>query len=105
LYLFYWVKALYDFDQIYAMTEPLRIKLAACEKVVAEKTALLKEKQGVCDEINRKLAILQQGYDSSIQQKTDLTNRKKECEKQLKNAEILIVSLADESVRWANDVK
>jgi dynein heavy chain len=34
-----------------------------------------------------------------------LTNRKKECEKQLKNAEILIVSLADESVRWANDVK
>jgi dynein heavy chain len=44
LSLFFWVRALYDFDKIFKNTEPLRIKLAEATAIVNDKTATLKEK-------------------------------------------------------------
>ena len=41
-FLYLWVKAMYDFNKVYNETRPLREKLEATQKVLAEKTAFLK---------------------------------------------------------------
>ena len=51
-YLFSWIKAMYDFHQVFQNTQPLRDKLAVSEKIVEEKTRELNEKKAALDKIN-----------------------------------------------------
>jgi len=48
-YLYSWIAAMYDFNKVFLETQPLREKLAASMKIVAEKTAELKLKKDALD--------------------------------------------------------
>jgi dynein heavy chain, axonemal len=43
-YLFSWAQAMYDYNKVFTQTKPLRDKLEATRKVLAEKTAYLNAK-------------------------------------------------------------
>jgi len=51
-FFYFWVQALFDFDKIFKQTAPLREKLAACTKIVNEKTAILTKATKELDALN-----------------------------------------------------
>ena len=57
-FLYLWVKAMYDFNKVFNETRPLREKLEATQKLLAEKTAELKIKMDALEEVNNKIRSL-----------------------------------------------
>jgi len=57
-FLYLWVKAMFDFNKVFNETRPLREKLEATQKVLAEKTAFLKIKMDALDAVNKKIREL-----------------------------------------------
>jgi hypothetical protein len=49
---------MYDFNNVYNETKPLREKLEATQKLLAEKSAFLKEKMDALDAVNKKISDL-----------------------------------------------
>ena len=65
---------MYDFNKVYNETKPLREKLEATQKLLAEKTAFLKEKMDALAEVNKKIFDLETMFDQKIKEKERLTN-------------------------------
>ena len=65
---------MYDFNKVYNETKPLREKLEATQKLLAEKTAFLKEKMDGLAEVNKKIFDLETMFDQKIKEKERLTN-------------------------------
>lgn len=65
-FLFLWVKAMYDFNKVFNETRPLREKLQATQKLLAEKTAFLKQKMDALNAVNAKIKSLEQMLDQKI---------------------------------------
>ena len=65
-FLYLWCKAMYDFNKVYNETRPLREKLEATQKLLAEKTAFLKEKMDALEEVNNKIRTLEETFDQKI---------------------------------------
>ena len=57
-FLYLWVKAMYDFHNVFNSTRPLREKLEATQKLLSEKTAFLKEKMDSLNAVNKKIEDL-----------------------------------------------
>lgn len=49
---------MYDFNEVFNSTKPLRDKLEATEKLLAEKSAFLKEKMDALNAVNKKIEDL-----------------------------------------------
>ena len=65
---------MYDFNKVFNETKPLREKLEATQKLLAEKTAFLKEKMDALAEVNKKIFDLETMFDQKIKEKERLTN-------------------------------
>lgn len=73
-FLYLWVKAMYDFNKVFNETRPLREKLEATQKILAEKTAFLKEKLDALMAVNAKIKQLEDMFDQKMKEKEKLTN-------------------------------
>lgn len=104
-FLYLWVKAMFDFNKVFNETRPLREKLEATQKILAEKTAFLKEKMDALDAVNKKIRELEDMFDQKIKEKERLTKEINVCKVKLDRAQKLISGLSDEQVRWSKDVK
>ena len=60
---------MYDFNKVFNETRPLREKLEATQKLLAEKTAFLKVKMDALDEVNSKIKTLEETFDQKIKEK------------------------------------
>lgn len=64
---------MFDFNKVYNETRPLREKLEATQKLLAEKTAFLKEKMDALAEVNGKIRDLEEMFDQKMKEKDRLT--------------------------------
>lgn len=65
---------MYDFNKVFNETRPLREKLEATQKILAEKTAFLKEKLDALMAVNAKIKQLEDMFDQKMKEKEKLTN-------------------------------
>jgi len=65
---------MYDFNKVFNETRPLREKLEATQKILAEKTAFLKEKLDALTAVNAKIKQLEDMFDQKMKEKEKLTN-------------------------------
>jgi len=103
-YLWGWVNAMYMYYQTFTSTKPLREKLEATQKLLAEKTAELAIKREELKRINAAIKDLEDQYEESIRRKEELTNKKMECELKLERANKLTSGLGDEKDRWSREI-
>ena len=94
-FLYLWCKAMFDFNKVFLETKPLREKLEATQKLLAEKTAFLKEKMDALAEVNKKIFDLETMFDQKIKEKERLTNEIEMCKVKLERAKKLISGLSD----------
>lgn len=57
---------MYDFNKVFLETKPLREKLEATQKLLAEKTAFLKQKIDALNAVNAKIKSLEETFDQKI---------------------------------------
>ena len=86
---------MYDFNKVFNETRPLREKLEATQKVLAQKTAFLKEKMDALNAVNKKIKELEDMFDQKIKEKEKLTNQIALCKVKLDRAQKLISGLSD----------
>lgn len=91
--------------EVFTNTKPLREKLVAMKKVVAEKTEELREKKEALDKVNQRIQDLENQFNEKIMQKEQLTSKINECQLKLDRAQKLTDGLSDEKVRWARDIE
>jgi len=65
---------MFDFNKVFNETRPLREKLEATQKLLAEKTAFLKEKMDALDAVNRQIKTLEDTFEQKMNEKERLTN-------------------------------
>lgn len=104
VFMFEWVNAMVEYYPINEKIKPLLKKAAAMKKDKARMDAALAKVQGELDIVMAKVKLLND-------EKTALENNAKRlqddiatCKKRLANADILTSLLADEGVRWKNNV-
>mgnify|MGYP000884199758 CR=1 FL=1 len=68
-FLYLWVKAMYDFNKVFNETRPLREKLEATQKLLAEKTSFLKEKMDALDSVNKQIKTLEDTFEQKMNEK------------------------------------
>jgi dynein heavy chain len=71
-FLYSWVKAIYDYNDVYTKTQPLRDQLMSVKKVVAEKTYELQLKKEALEKVNNRIKELEDLYNAKIQLKESL---------------------------------
>lgn len=71
-FLYSWVKAIYDFNDVFTKTQPLRDQLMSVKKVVAEKTYELQIKKEALEKVNNRIKELEDLYNAKIQLKESL---------------------------------
>ncbi len=57
---------MYDFNKVFNETRPLREKLEGTQKLLAEKTAFLKEKMDALDHVNRQIKTLEDTFEQKM---------------------------------------
>jgi dynein heavy chain len=86
---------MYDFNKVFNETRPLREKLEATQKLLAEKSAFLKEKMDALDAVNKKIQALEQTFEEKIRLKEQLTQEIETCKVKLSRAKKLTEGLSD----------
>ena len=99
-----WVRAMDIYARVFRTVEPKRNKLAAAEKELAVVMSTLKEKQDKLAAVEAEIAELQKSYDDSVASKQHLEKTMALTTARLKRAGKLTIALADEKVRWEQNV-
>lgn len=100
-----WIRALEKYDQVIKVVQPKRIKLEEAEEALAEQMVKLQEKQRQVQELEARLKALTDEYESNVQQKNELEERRNLCEKKLTRAVQLIEGLGGEKDRWTDQAR
>lgn len=79
--------------------------LAQCKADNAAAEASLKEVTLICDDLERRLAALQESFLEATDEKARVEAEALNCETRLSLAERLVSGLASENVRWGNEVE
>lgn len=99
-----WVHAMVVYSDVACEVGPKREKLMVMQKQLAEVNAALQKKKDQLDEVNAKVAELKRQCDETMAQKQDLEFQSEQTKARLMRAEKLTVGLADEQIRWAEQV-
>lgn len=102
--LYQWEMAMYNFNQIYLDTRPLREREAEVKKLVTEKTSMLQEKKKILKGVIDKIANLEKSFNDCIEKKEELTKKILECQVKLERAKKLTSGLSGEKDRWEKEV-
>ncbi|EDV29711.1 uncharacterized protein TRIADDRAFT_18356 [Trichoplax adhaerens] len=100
-----WVRACDLYAKVYREVEPKRIRLAAAEAELDETNKALAEKQARLAEVENEIAFLHAKYEQSVNEKDKLTKNIAQTAARLKRASKLTSALADEQIRWKENIK
>ena len=100
-----WVRAMDLYAHVFRTVEPKRQKLHAAEAELEVVMSTLREKQAKLAAVEAQIAELQKSYDDSVAEKQYLEKTMALTTARLKRAGKLTVALADEKVRWEQNVK
>jgi dynein heavy chain len=99
-----WARAMDVYSRVIREVEPKRAKLAGAQaelKIVMEGLA---QKQAQLQEVKDKIASLEASFTASVNEKNSLMEQMALTEARLKRAAKLTTALADEQVRWGENV-
>ncbi|XP_047189968.1 dynein axonemal heavy chain 6 isoform X2 [Scophthalmus maximus] len=99
-----WVRAMNLYSRVLKEVGPKREKLALAQAELDITMATLREKQEKLQAVENQIKILQEQFDSSINEKEDLVNTMALTNARLTRAGKLTSALADEQVRWEESV-
>ncbi|KAM6971776.1 dynein axonemal heavy chain 6 [Aplochiton taeniatus] len=99
-----WVRAMDLYSRILKEVGPKREKLAAAEAELAMTMATLKEKQKQLQDVEGKIKILQNQFESSVAEKETLAKTMALTEARLGRSGKLTAALGDEQVRWQESI-
>ena len=99
-----WVRAMDLYAHVFRTVEPKKQKLAGAERELAVVMSTLKEKQGQLADVEAEIATLLKSYDDSVSEKQYLEKTMALTTARLKRAGKLTIALADEKVRWEQNV-
>ena len=98
-----WVKASVNLYEVHKKVEPLKNKLDAMTKKLAQLNEELKETNALIDRLNKDLGDLEENRSKKQARLDDLTEQATKMEKKLNAAKKLISGLGREQVRWTED--
>ncbi|XP_067440238.1 dynein axonemal heavy chain 6 [Thunnus thynnus] len=99
-----WVRAMDLYSRVLKEVGPKREKLAKAQEELDVTMATLREKQQKLQEVEDQIKILQDQFESSINEKEDLVNTMALTQARLTRAGKLTSALGDEQVRWDESV-
>ena len=99
-----WATVLYKYEMTYRTVEPKQIAVAEAKAALKAAKDALKEKQDELARIEANLADLRKQYEESVDKKAKLSAQIEETQVKLGRAAKLTVGLADEQVRWGEQV-
>lgn len=70
---------MYDYNKIFLETQPIRIRLKKALAVVEEKSAQLKIKKDMLDQVNKKIKDLTDSLNEKVRIKEELSQKIEEC--------------------------
>ncbi|CAI5679041.1 unnamed protein product [Oreochromis niloticus] len=98
-----WVRAMDLYSRVFKEVGPKREKLAKAQEELDVTMATLKEKQKL-QEVENQIKVLEEQFDSSMNEKEDLVNTMALTQARLIRAGKLTSALGDEQVRWEESV-
>ncbi|XP_047430741.1 dynein axonemal heavy chain 6 [Mugil cephalus] len=99
-----WVRAMNLYSRVLKEVGPKREKLAKAQGELDVTMATLREKQQKLQEVEDKIKVLQEQFDSSENEKQELVNTMALTQARLTRAGKLTSALGDEQVRWDESV-
>uniref|UniRef100_A0A8C3AFB1 Dynein axonemal heavy chain 6 n=1 Tax=Cyclopterus lumpus TaxID=8103 RepID=A0A8C3AFB1_CYCLU len=99
-----WVRAMDRYSRVLKEVGPKREKLSQAQGELDVTMATLREKQQQLQEVESQINVLQEQFDSSINEKEDLVNTMALTQARLTRAGKLTSALGDEQVRWEESV-
>ncbi|CAF3079436.1 unnamed protein product [Rotaria socialis] len=99
-----WVIAMDMYAKISKEVEPKRKRVAAAEADLRSVTEQLKKKQLQLQQVESKIKELQESYDHQVAEKKKLEISIMQTQSRLKRASKLTTALADEQIRWKENV-
>ncbi|XP_037101848.1 dynein heavy chain 6, axonemal [Syngnathus acus] len=99
-----WVRAMDIYSRILKEVGPKREAFAKAQSELEITMATLMEKQQLLQSVEDKIRVLQESYDSSLNEKQDLVNTMAVTQARLTRAGKLTSALGDEQVRWEQSV-
>ncbi|TDH16419.1 hypothetical protein EPR50_G00020980 [Perca flavescens] len=99
-----WVRAMDLYSRVLKEVGPKREKLAKAQEELDTTMATLREKQQQLQDVENQIKVLQDKFDSSINEKEELVNTMALTEARLARAGKLTSALGDEQVRWEQSV-
>ncbi|CAF4573133.1 unnamed protein product [Rotaria sp. Silwood1] len=99
-----WVIAMDMYAKISREVEPKRKRVAAAEADLRAVTDQLKKKQQQLQQVEAKIKELQESYDHQVAEKKKLEISIMQTQSRLKRASKLTTALADEQVRWKENI-
>ena len=100
-----WVRAMDVYSRVVREVEPKKAKLRQAEAELEVVQKSLAEKQAQLQEVEDKINELQTMFDNSVAEKDSLMKQMALTEARLKRAAKLTTALADEQVRWGENVE
>ncbi|XP_076584320.1 dynein axonemal heavy chain 6 [Chaetodon auriga] len=99
-----WVRAMDIYSRVLKEVGPKREKLAKAQEELDMTMVTLREKQQKLQEVEDQIKVLQEQFDSSVNEKEDLVNTMALTQARLTRAGKLTSALGDEQVRWQESV-
>ncbi|GAA6230347.1 dynein heavy chain 6, axonemal-like [Lates japonicus] len=99
-----WVRAMDLYSRVLKEVGPKRAKLAKAQEELDITMATLREKQQKLQEVEDQIKVLQEQFDSSVNEKEELVNTMALTQARLTRAGKLTSALGDEQIRWDESV-
>ncbi|XP_069560973.1 dynein axonemal heavy chain 6 [Brachyistius frenatus] len=99
-----WVRAMDLYSKVLKEVGPKREKLAKAQEELDMTMATLKDKQQKLQDVEDQIKVLQEQFDSSVNEKEELVNTMALTQTRLTRAGKLTSALGDEQVRWQESV-
>lgn len=100
-----WVRAIDVYAKVFKEVEPKREKLKQAEEELKVVMTELKKKQDKLQAVENQIKELQKQYDFSVSEKKKLEHSINQTSSRLKRASKLTTALADEQVRWKENIE
>ncbi|XP_032050232.1 dynein heavy chain 12, axonemal [Aythya fuligula] len=97
-----WIMAMEVYDRVAKVVAPKKDRLREAQQSLAETLALLNRKRDELEEVENRLAALEQTFTEKTEEKARLEFQVDLCAKKLERAEKLIGGLGGEKSRWNN---
>lgn len=99
-----WVRAIDTYAKVFRVVEPKRQKQRMAETELKSVMEVLREKQKKLADVEKHIANLEAMFNRSVREKKDLEDNMELTAQRLIRAGRLTTALADEQVRWEEDV-